>query len=235
MERRLLTVILTVALTGCGGSDPGGASAPVHRPGERSEPAQANVDQRATPAQPEPAPQPAAAPPGAGLDAEFLFRQRIVDSVLETLETVAAAPQVVTRVIELNREFDRSRAEIMEIDAAWRATRGDQAALFEPYLRGACAEYLRAQVEAHDTIVELLVMDDTGCLVAAAEKTSDFWQGDEAKWQRSFLGSTGQLFVDEIDYDESSRAYVVQISLPVRNAEGVPIGALTASVLCEGR
>jgi hypothetical protein len=60
-------------------------------------------------------------------------------------------------------------------------------------------------------------------------KTSDYWQGDEAKFQKSFANGSGAVFVDEVEFDDSSQAYLVQISVPVLD-NGTAIGAITFGI-----
>ena len=73
---------------------------------------------------------------------------------------------------------------------------------------------------------ESFVMDDRGALVCMTQRTSDYWQGDEAKWQRSFNEGRGALYVGEIAWDESADSMLVQISVPIMS-DGRAIGALT--------
>ena len=74
-------------------------------------------------------------------------------------------------------------------------------------------------------------MDAKGCIVCESNKTSDYWQGDEEKWTRSFNEGKGQVFVSEIEYDQSTQSYVIQVSLPVKARAGAAIGAMTVSIL----
>jgi hypothetical protein len=60
-------------------------------------------------------------------------------------------------------------------------------------------------------------------------KTSDYWQGDEAKWQESFKDGAGAVHAGGVEFDESSQDYLVQISVPVMDS-GKAIGALTIGV-----
>lgn len=41
---------------------------------------------------------------------------------------------------------------------------------------------------------EIFVMDNQGANVAMSDKTSDYWQGDEDKFVRSFAGGEGKVF-----------------------------------------
>jgi len=57
-------------------------------------------------------------------------------------------------------------------------------------------------------------------------KTSDYWQGDEVKWQESFKGGAGAVHIGEIEFNGSAQDYLVQISVPVVEGDKA-IGAKT--------
>jgi hypothetical protein len=118
-------------------------------------------------------------------------------------------------------------AEVQRIDKAWIA--GGEAALVKQVTTGPCADRLRQLVAQHPSFGETMLMDDQGALVCASEKTSDYWQGDESKWQRSFDGGKGALFIDRPRFDDSAVANLAQISVPVVDG-GKVIGALTVGV-----
>ena len=61
------------------------------------------------------------------------------------------------------------------------------------------------------------------------DKTSDYWQGDEAKFKKSYNGGEGAVFIDDVEFDDSTQAYLVQISVPVKDGGNV-IGAITFGI-----
>jgi len=61
------------------------------------------------------------------------------------------------------------------------------------------------------------------------DKTSDYWQGDEAKFKKSYNGGSGAVFVDDVEFDDSAQAYLCQVSVPVKDGAEV-IGAITIGV-----
>ena len=65
--------------------------------------------------------------------------------------------------------------------------------------------------------------------MAMTDKTSDYWQGDEAKFQKSYNGGSGAVFVDEVEFDDSAQAYLCQVSVPVKDGAEV-IGAITIGI-----
>lgn len=221
MPRGLAFALTFVVLVACGAGEPRSSSAP---------PATGRAPRRQPGATPIVQPRVAAAAPmPRRTGQEEYFRQRIIDEFLMRLRDLTEAEPVLRAVREANERPDRALAELQELDVRWRAARDP--AFFAPYLESECAVYLQSVTADHPRIPEVFVMDDVGGLVASSAKTSDYWQGDEAKWQQSFNKGKGQLFVDEIAYDESTREYVVQISLPIFD-DGKTIGAMTASVIC---
>jgi hypothetical protein len=117
---------------------------------------------------------------------------------------------------------------IQKLDAEWISSAG-VSAFIRPYLENPCADFLRKAQRQLPAMADAFVMDDQGALVAATLRTSDYWQGDEAKWQRSFAGGAGNEFIDHPDFDESLQSYAVQVSLPVMDG-GKAIGAVTFSL-----
>ena len=104
------------------------------------------------------------------------------------------------------------------------------------FLNNPCADRLKkAQKEAvkgeRSLYAEIFVMDKQGCIVAETDKTSDYWQGDEDKFVKSFAGGEGAVFIDKPAFDESTRGYLIQVSVPVLDPQTEEaIGAMTAGI-----
>lgn len=67
--------------------------------------------------------------------------------------------------------------------------------------------------------VEAFLCDAQGVIVGEYPKTSDYWQGDEDKFINSFNGGKGRLYVGNLEYDESTKTYAVQVSIPVLDGD----------------
>ena len=76
-------------------------------------------------------------------------------------------------------------------------------------------------------------MDNKGLNVGQSDMTSDYMQGDEAKWQKTFSQGAGVMFIDEVEFDESSKAFQSQASVTIVDESGKPIGAITVGVNVE--
>ncbi len=128
------------------------------------------------------------------------------------------------------------QATIDQLDKAWRAEVGQSdTPTITPVVSNAVSEFLRQKVAAAGgAITEVFAMDDKGMLVGSSGVTSDYWQGDEAKWQKSFGVGPGTIFVDDVEFDESSQTYQGQVSLTITDpATGMAIGALTVGLDAE--
>jgi len=116
--------------------------------------------------------------------------------------------------------------QIQKDDNLWIAGKDD--ALVRQITTGPCAEHLR-QLAAAAGFGETFVMDNQGALVCSTEKTSDYWQGDEAKWTRAFAEGKGSTFIDRLRFDDSAKQNLAQISVPIMDG-GRAIGVITAGV-----
>lgn len=113
-------------------------------------------------------------------------------------------------------------------DAEWRKVDGLDAEM-KAMLESPAAMKMSEMEKSKPYFFELFLMDNQGANVAMTNKTSDYWQGDEAKWQESFKGGTGAVHIGEVEFDESAQDYLVQISVPVMEG-GKAIGAITIGV-----
>lgn len=128
------------------------------------------------------------------------------------------------------------QARIDALDLAWRAEVGtDSAPTITPVLKNAAADRLRALVEASGgRITEIFVMDGVGLNVAASATTSDYWQGDEAKFTETHGAGPDAVHFGEVEFDESSQQYQGQISVTITDpGTGAAIGAMTVGVDAE--
>ncbi len=63
---------------------------------------------------------------------------------------------------------------------------------------------------------EMFLTDNQGANVAAYPLTSDYWQGDEAKFIEAFNNGDGKIYIGKLEFDESTKVNAIQISVPVK-------------------
>ncbi|MGH1425594.1 MAG: hypothetical protein ACRBBU_12755 [Pseudooceanicola sp.] len=147
------------------------------------------------------------------------------------------APVLIEAIRAQNIRFkNMSPSDIDRLDKKWRAEIGSaQHPTIDGVISNAAADFLRArQAAAAGVISEIFVMDHLGLNVAASDTTSDYWQGDEAKFQQSFGVGRDAIHVGEVEFDESTQSYLGQISMSISDPDtGVLIGAITIGLNAE--
>jgi hypothetical protein len=126
-----------------------------------------------------------------------------------------------------------SQADIDNMDKDWIAqTDAGSKPMIDAVLGNALSQFLQQQQGAAGGVVtEIFVMDNRGLNVGQSEITSDFWQGDEAKWQKTYQAGADALFIDEVEMDESTQAFQSQLSMSIVDpASGEVIGAITVGI-----
>jgi len=160
-----------------------------------------------------------------------------VEPVKEYLATSVKAwlndPAIIDAVKAQNAEHaNLSQADIDALDQKWRAeVEADAHPTIDAVLAKPISAFLKAKQEASDgTITEVFVMDDKGLNVGQSATTSDYWQGDEGKFKKSFGAGADAVFVDEAEKDESTQMLQSQASMTISDETGKPIGAITIGI-----
>jgi len=143
-------------------------------------------------------------------------------------------PVVIAAIRAQNaRNANISQGSIDKMDKQWRAeTKVADRPLIDSVLSTELSKKLMdVKANASGMITELFVMDNRGLNVGQSDATSDYWQGDEDKWQKTFLVGPGAMFIDEIEMDESTQTFQSQLSLSITDpATGQVIGSVTVGV-----
>lgn len=120
-------------------------------------------------------------------------------------------------------------AEIQTVDKAWTAAEAELPIQKEK-LSNPCADAIRGIAKGLSPLREIFAMDNQGANVGQNNLTSDFWQGDEDKWAKSFAGGKGGIDVGKPKFDKSANTTQQQVSLPLIDSDGSVVGAITFGV-----
>ena len=120
-----------------------------------------------------------------------------------------AADAVLVAAVSAKNASGETADDVQRKDREWMAN--PKAPLRAELTRGACADRLRTLVKEDAFVVEAFLADAQGALVCATRETSDYWQGDETKWQKTY-GEDKRLFIDEPAQDTSTGVYAIQLS-----------------------
>ena len=152
--------------------------------------------------------------------------------VKETAYARVSLAQTIARDSAIHAAVAASNAvaeppeQVRRRDNYWTGNPRDP--LRQTIVQAPCSGKVREMVKDDGLVVEAFVMNDRGTLVCSVAETSDYWQGDEAKWQRTFVDGK-DTFVEEPAFDASSGKYAIQVSVPIQEA-GKRIGAVTLTL-----
>ena len=124
-------------------------------------------------------------------------------------------------------------AAIEALDQQWRAEREvDDQPLIAAKVSNPLSTYLlRIQAGTLGLYTEIFVVDAVGLNVGQSAITSDYWQGDEAKFQETFPNGPQAVFIDEAEWDDERRIWRAQLNLSIADESGArAIGAATVEV-----
>lgn len=170
----------------------------------------------------------------ATVQAEEAHVAPVKEFISQNVQAWLTDPVVVGAIKEQNAKTSGlDDAAIDKLDKEWRAqaTASDKPFVNEVLARE-ISKFLMAKKESSQgMITEMFVMDAKGLNVGQSDVTSDYWQGDEAKWQKTYAAGAGAMFIDGVEEDESTQALQSQASVTISDPEtGEPIGAITVGI-----
>ena len=150
------------------------------------------------------------------------------------IKAFASDPALVAAIVAQNAvtgSYDQ--AKIDALDAQWRAeVSAASKPLIDATLGNAASQYLKGVQDASGgKYTEIFAMDAKGLNVGQSTLTSDYWQGDEDKFTKSFGAGADAVNLGEVEQDESTQIFQSQVSVPITDpATGALIGAITVGV-----
>ena len=111
-------------------------------------------------------------------------------------------------------------AKIEELDQTWRAeAKAGGGDMINATLGNALSTFLKGKKDASGGMFsEIFVMDAKGLNVGQSDVTSDYMQGDEGKFQKTFGVGPDAMFIDEVEFDDSSQTFQSQVSHTIVNS-----------------
>lgn len=156
----------------------------------------------------------------------------VTPTVIEKLRGVLQAPLIVMSVEAQNdRRMNISSDDIDKLDKIWRAERkSDDQPLIAATMSSPASSYLtQIQADSVGLYSALFVMDKNGLNVGQSAITSDYWQGDEDKFLKTFPVAMDAVFIDAPEYQEDLKFWMVQVNLTLAH-DGTPIGSATVEL-----
>ncbi len=173
--------------------------------------------------------------PGTAMANEYETQLR--DLFEQQLQPWLQSPVLIEAIKRQNASHaSLTEADIETMDKDWRqqAKKGGGPLIDRLVKRDASSYLLGKKQESGDLVTEVFIMDNKGLNVAISDVTSDYMQGDEAKWRKTYAQGAGQIFVDEVEFDDSSETFQSQVSATIVDpSTGQAIGAVTFGINVE--
>lgn len=158
----------------------------------------------------------------------------IPEAALADIRTWLSRDVVLLSVRAQNRRHaELTQTDIDGLDKRWRSERESrEQPLIARTLNNPLSLYLtQMQARSLGLYAEIFVMDAAGLNVGQSSVTSDYWQGDEDKWRKTFLVGPEAAFIDAVEFHEASATWRVQINLSIADPQtGRAVGAATVEV-----
>lgn len=160
------------------------------------------------------------------------FRALVTHVVEAELAAWIADPLIIYAVNEQNAIHAAVTArQIERMERSWHGGASDSL-LVQDLLDRQGSHVLRdRRLASKGVVTEIILMDAHGLNVAISDRTSDVWQGDEAKYLETYPKGAGAVHVSALARDESTGLVQTQVSMTVIDPEtGEPIGAVTFGI-----
>ncbi|MFN3508341.1 MAG: hypothetical protein ACK4ZU_12725 [Allorhizobium sp.] len=157
----------------------------------------------------------------------------ITPAVIEEMQAFINSEIVQVSVDAQNKRLSNLAQETIDaLDKQWRAEReAADKPLIAATLSNPLSVYLaRIQGKSLGLYAEIFVMDQNGLNVGQSSITSDFWQGDEDKFQKTYDVSDDAMFVDAPEWDDEAKIWRNQVSFTLLDASKKKIGAVTVEI-----
>jgi hypothetical protein len=126
------------------------------------------------------------------------------------------------------RHASLDEPSIIAMDKQWRAEhKAADKPLISATLSSPLSVYLlRMQARNGGLYSEIFIMANKGLNVGQSSIASDYWQGDEAKYKKTFLVGPDAVFVDNPEWHEGTKTWRSQVNMTIAdNNGGRAIGA----------
>jgi len=145
---------------------------------------------------------------GAAVVDSYVYRRIIDASILARVPVIRAATAEASLVA-----FDPAASRAL--DQLWESGQALPPAA-AGLLTSAPSAFLADVVKNDPIYREILVADRFGRLAAASARTSDYLQSDEEWWKDAHGdGTHGRLSAGDVRWDESAKAFAIEIAVPV--------------------
>lgn len=136
-------------------------------------------------------------------------------SLLRTL-ALDAFFEAQLEIANVGQDKILTETEIQQLDSQWEtavANNDNADLLVGRVLYHSISAQLRRFQREFPQHAEIFLTDEQGLVVAATNRTSDYYQGDEEWWQTAYRE---RIYIGQPEYDESAQSNVIIVAMAIR-------------------
>jgi len=153
---------------------------------------------------------------------------------LSDIRTWSQTSVVLISLIAQNEDNKNRTVEtIKELDEIWmnQLTAEDKTVIVSKNKNPLSGYLSYIQAQSGGLYTSISVMDEKGLNVAQSAITEDYWQGDEAKYQKTYAVGPQAVYIDKANFDEETQTWRAEVSLTLTEKNDKrPLGAITVEV-----
>ncbi|MBI5044169.1 MAG: PAS domain S-box protein [Nitrospirae bacterium] len=145
---------------------------------------------------------------------------RVIEKKIHEARSLTISPFVRRYIETANQRYAESSnedliKEINRIESIW-----PQLSEKNPFLKAILNNELSAYLKEYKNLekeeyAEIFITDVKGAVIAATNKTTDFFQADEKWWEEAYNGGKGSIYLSDVSYDESAKVFSLDFCLPI--------------------
>jgi methyl-accepting chemotaxis protein len=160
----------------------------------------------------------------------------VIQANINGLAGIALAPDLISAIKAENDTYNGIdpeviKANIAQMDKGWADEDPSMDAKVAEISANKTSQFLMNFQKAFPDEVEVFATDIQGLTIGMTNRTGDYLQADEGWWEKAYNNGAGSLSVGEVEFDESTKTYGMNIGVPVVDSESnVVIGVLRGTI-----
>jgi len=164
------------------------------------------------------------------IDSDILNNKKFLSDIKEWSQK----PVVLISLMAQNKDNqNRTMDHIKALDKIWRdQLQSKNKTVIVSKNKNPLSGYLSyIQSNSGGLYTSISVMDEKGLNVAQSVTTEDYWQGDEAKYQKTYALGSDAIYIDKAVFHEETQTWRAEFSLTLTEKnDSKPLGAMTVEV-----
>lgn len=148
-------------------------------------------------------------------DIEIEQLATLVSSVVSSIKSDSDLANYLKQENELARSIDTKK--IGSLDSQWKKERiaSNKPLINSIMSRPLSDRFRELKLSSNGLFTEIFLTNSKGMLIGASNITSDYWQGDEAKFKKTKGKRNGTVTYNDIVFDESSGVFQTQVGISI--------------------